>query len=63
MRCIGCSVLSNVHSFSTVVFDYYDQLPHIAAVKCVRTVTERYRCLESFLKGATKVIFKAAGMS
>lgn len=48
------------YSFTTLHFGSYELLLHIAAVKCIRTVTERYRCLEHFRKRATKVIIKSA---
>lgn len=49
-----------MYSFATLDFGSCELLLHIAAVKCISTVTERYRCLEHFSKTATKVIIKSA---
>lgn len=62
MRYVRYSKLSNVYSFATVDLGSCELL-YVAAVKSIRTVTERHRCLENFLKRAIKVIFKFAYMS
>ena len=49
-----------MYSFATLDFESCELLLHIAAVQCIRTVTERYRGLEHFPKRATKVIIKSA---
>lgn len=60
MTYIRCSKVANEYSLTTVDLGTCELFLHIAGGKCIRILTKRYKCIENFLKGTTKIVFKSA---